>query len=173
MAGNVNVYPAIGLNGTDRCIYLSVPIRKSGGPVAGVLAVQVAASKADELLKSWSGGPAVLAYPQGVVFASNRPEWIMGVTGPLGDERLATIHNSRQFGEALGTARPRELPFNADENRATLEGHRYAIRARSLELDDPAGEWKVMIFDASDAWLSDASRLGITRSEEHTSESSH
>ena len=161
MAGNINVYPAMGLNGSDRSIYLTAPIRRPGGPVAGVLAVQVAAKRADELLKSWSGGPAILTSPQGVVFASSRPDWIMAVTGRLGDERLAAIRASRQFGESLANARPKELPFEAGDDRSTLDGHRYVLRTRALELDDPAGEWKVSIFDASDAWLSDWSRLKI------------
>ena len=161
IAGNMNVYPAVGLNGSDRSIYLSVPIRKPGGPAAGVLAVQVAASKADALLNSWSGGPAVLVSPQGVVFAANRPDWVMGVTAKVTDERLATIRKTRQFGDSMERARPLELPFKLDDDNSMLGGSRHAVRTRALELDDPAGEWKVMIFDATDAWLSGLSRLGI------------
>jgi len=162
MAGKANSYPAVGVNSSDRGIYLAVPIKQAAsGAAVGVLAVKIAARKADELLATWEGGPIAVVSPQGVVFASNQAGWMLGVAGRLSEPRLAAMRATRQFGKAFEQTRPSELPFDADAGEAALGGNRYMVRQQALELDDPLGEWKLMIFDDRDAWLSNAGRLAI------------
>jgi signal transduction histidine kinase/CheY-like chemotaxis protein/HPt (histidine-containing phosphotransfer) domain-containing protein len=161
MAGKVNVYPAVGINSNDRGFYLAVPIKKGEAELpVGALVVKISVRKFDELLKSWGGGPAVLVSPQGVVFASSRPDWLLGVAGRPDAQRLVDIRTTRQFGKAFGQNVP-QLLFDESAPGVDLNGEHFVLRSQHIDLDDPAGGWKLLVFDDSSAWLSLPIRGGI------------
>lgn len=98
-------YPALGATTGKRGLYVSVPV--VGGVDASVLGVAVAKTSLDELDQRMLSqpNPTLLVSAQGVVFAGNRPEWLMQTVYPVTSSELQAIHRTRQFGgEALRPA---------------------------------------------------------------------
>lgn len=152
--GKSNAYPAVGRNTNVRGIYLAAPIQAEGEAIAGVLVIKVSATKIDALLKTWDKGPVALVSPQGVIFASNRDDWLLSVVGALSKERLEAIRATRQFGREFAEGTPKTLPFEIHDTEVTIDTHRYAVYSQSLDFDDPQGDWRLMIFDDHANWLS-------------------
>ncbi|MDX8379668.1 MAG: EAL domain-containing protein [Gallionella sp.] len=148
LQGIPNVYPAIDRN--ERGIYLAAPIRASintKSQVIGAVVVKIGAAKLDSLLKSWTGGPAMLLSPLGVVFASSREDWLFHISGKVSQERVDKIRSSQQFGNLFDKALPRSLAFKLDTPQINIEGVRYMVRSNAIEWDDPAGEWRLVLLD--------------------------
>ena len=154
MEGSSNVYPVVGNSVEDRGIYLTAPVLspKSGAAPVGAAIVKVGAAKLDELLKTWTGGPAVLLSPHGVVYGSNRSDWLFRLTGVVDADRLKTIRASRQYGEIFEKPQPPALSFDVLSKQAQIEGQHYILRSLALEWNDPAGEWTFLLFDKQNPW---------------------
>jgi len=155
MQGIPSVYPAAGSISPERGIFLAAPIRaglaKKSKPV-GTVAVRVNAGKIDDLLKTWTGGPALLLSPQGVVFASSREDWLFRISGEVDGRRLRQISRARQFGNMFDQAAPRPLPFALPAPEARVGEGRYVVHARPLAWGDPAGDWMLILLDKRDPW---------------------
>ncbi len=155
MKGTSNIYPAVDSDTDERGIYLAAPVRKTPAPESppvGVLSVKISAEKLDALLSIWTGGPAVLISPHGVVFGSNRPDWLFRLTGNVTEERLKSIRESRQYGQVFKAPPPAALTFDVKSTEAKIEGQRYILRRLALEWNDPAGEWTFLLFDKQNPW---------------------
>lgn len=164
MQGTPNVYPAVGSNSNERGIYLAAPVRPALDDKAmpiGVVIVEVGADKLDALLKSWTGGPAMLLSPQGVVFATSRADWLFRVSGKMSGEQIAAIQRTRQFANLFDHAQPPPLSFTADTPEATIDGVRHAVRSLALDWNDPAGDWMLVLLDRRAHWWSQKEVLGF------------
>jgi diguanylate cyclase (GGDEF)-like protein/PAS domain S-box-containing protein len=164
MLGTPNVYPAVGIINTDRGIFLAAPLRatmSNTSEAIGVIAVKVGVDKLDELLRTWTGGIAVLLSPQGMVFAASRNDWLFRVAGEVTSKRLADIRRARQFGKTFDLASPVSLPFTLATPDATIEGVHYAVRSLALDWNDPAGDWMLAFLEKRAPWWSNWSVLGI------------
>jgi C4-dicarboxylate-specific signal transduction histidine kinase len=158
MAGDSNVYPVIGSNVDDRGIYLTAPVLsdnrspKSVAAPVGAVIVKVSAAKLDDLLKTWAGGPAVLLSPHGVVYGSNRADWLFRLTGKVNADWLKKIRESRQYGDIFEKPQLPALAFEVQSKHALIEGQHYTLRRLALEWNDPAGEWTFLLFDKQNPW---------------------
>ena len=162
MQGTPNVYPAVGVINANRGIYLAAPLRattndKSGA--IGAIVVKVGADKLDALLRTWTGGIAVMLSPQGVVFAANREDWLFRITGEVSPNRVAEIQRTRQFSYTFDQTPPIPLPFTLDTPETTVDGARYVVRSFPLEMNDPAGDWMLTFLEKRDHWWTNWSLL--------------
>ena len=163
LQGTSNAYPAVGVVNTTRGIYLAAPLRAAESNIStpiGAVVVRVGAQKLDALLGTWTDGIAVLLSPQGIVFATTRSDWLLGITGEPSAKRMAGIQHSRQFGDTLVQAPPPSLPFTLAMHDVTLDGVRYAIRSIPLEMNDPAGDWMLTFMEKRPPWWANWSVLG-------------
>ncbi|MDD2775404.1 MAG: response regulator [Gallionella sp.] len=153
--GIASVYPAVGKQSNERGVYLAAPVLAEAdlhaAPI-GVVAVKVGAGKMDALLKNWESGPAIIVSPQGVVFASNRPDWLFSLTGKVTPERIARIQEARQFGHRFIQANSASLPFVANSTETRINETRYVIRHIPLAWNDPQGEWTLVLLDQRQPW---------------------
>jgi signal transduction histidine kinase/DNA-binding response OmpR family regulator len=150
-----NVYPAVrnSRNGGERGVFLSAPVRlDSGATPVGTIGVKIGIGKLLNLLQSWSGGPALLVSPQGVVFAASRNDWEFRLTEGVSAAQREKILHAQQFGAALPQSRQPPLPFDTASTEAVVDGQHYAVRAQALEWNDPAGEWALVFLDHRTAW---------------------
>lgn len=164
LQGTSNVYPAVGVINTDRGIFLAAPLRatmSNASEAIGVIVVKVGVDKLDELLRTWSGGIALLLSPQGVVFASSRSDWLYRVTGDVSNKRIDDIRRAKQFGRTFDHISPAPLPFTLTAPETTIDDARYAVRSVSLDWNDPAGEWMLTFLEKRTFWWNNWNVLGI------------
>jgi PAS domain S-box-containing protein len=155
LQGTPNVYPAVGSNSNNRGIYLAAPLRIAMNTTSGLIGavvIKVGAEKLDALLKSWTDGTAVLLSPQGVVFATNREDWLFHTTGKMSANRLADIQRTKQFGKVFDQPPPSSLPFTLDTPETSIDGVRYAVRSLPLEWNDPEGDWMLTFLERREPW---------------------
>jgi len=161
--GHANVYVAVGTNSAQPGVYFATPVSSAptgGGPVLGVLVAKLSIAGIERLLAE-SGHPALLLSPQGVVFASNRPDWLFRVGGAVTAGRVGDIRASRQLGHVFDTAEPISLPFDPSAERAMIDGHESSVAAARLNWNDPGGAWTLALIDDRSQWLSPELRLAI------------
>jgi diguanylate cyclase (GGDEF)-like protein/PAS domain S-box-containing protein len=162
LQGTPNVYPAVGEN--NRGIYLAAPLHaemNSNTAAIGAVIVKIGAGKLDALLKSWRGGAAMLVSPQGIIFASSRNDWLFNIAGGMSGAQTAKIRLNRQFGTLFDKARRPSLPFNLDAQTASIDGVHYSVRSHSVEWDDPAGDWHLVLLDRRTPWWMQTSEIGF------------
>ena len=169
MQGTPSVYPAVSLISHDRGIFLALPIYatdKTTSNVIGVTVFRVSAEMLEGLLKTWKGGSAVLLSPDGVVFASNRDEWVFRVVGSLNSQKIFRIKESRQFDEVFDDLIATPMPFTPETfTRDTLETHidgeRFAVRSHLMEWVDPNGSWMLAFLEPRPPWWTQWNVLGF------------
>ncbi len=106
MKGKNVLYPAIGETTHRRGLYASAPIRDPSGNITGVFVIKSGLNLVDRLLASFKF-PMALVSPNGVVFATNRPEWRFHLLhAPLSPAEQERLRNSRQFDKQLLTEAP-------------------------------------------------------------------
>ena len=130
--GAISVYAAIGSNSQERGLYYAAPLYENDTPsssIIGVVMFKVGFELFDEVLKS-TQLPTVLLSPQGVVFASTRPEWLFAVAPPLTQARIDSIRASRQFGNHFDKGLASSLPFAPDAGEVVIDGVNYAVERR-------------------------------------------
>lgn len=162
--GSPNVYPGVGVISPERGIYLSAPLRaekNKNSPTIGAVVVKIGGDKLDGLLKTWTGGAAMVVSPQGVVFASSRDEWRFRIIERMGDSRLDDIRRSRQFGNVFDLAPPLPLSINIKNTKASIDGIGYAVRSQALDWSDPEGDWMLTFMERRAPWWTNLSVLAI------------
>jgi C4-dicarboxylate-specific signal transduction histidine kinase len=80
----------------------------------------------DTLLASRSS-TALLLSPQGVVFATNRPEWMGFMADKPTPERLKELRETKQFGKLFDDKEPALLPIPLQPGRVLAAGGRHGI----------------------------------------------
>ena len=161
--GQANVYPAIGSNSHERGLYFAAPIY--GGdtrdtPIVGVYTIKMPATDIDRQLER-SPHPVLVVSPDGVVFASNRPEWRLRMGGTLTPERRDQLERDKQFGNLLDGAGPARLPFALDGRDARLDGVLHAQSSSALNWPDDAGPWRVVVLQDKAEWLPLSQELAL------------
>ena len=92
-------YLALGTTSNKRGAYYSFPVFEKGGDVPIGLAVIKASIEEIENKLDLSGDEIVLVTaPPGIVFISNRRQWLYGATQALLDAQKKALARSRQFG---------------------------------------------------------------------------
>ena len=154
--GLSSVYPAVGSNTSERGIYLTAPVRRApttDAPPVGAISYKVSARVLDKLLDTWGDGPAVLISPHGVVFGSNRSDWLFRLTGVVTADRLKAIRESRQYGQIFKDAPLPALPFDVKSTEANIYGQHYSLHSLPMDdWNDPAGDWTFLLLDKQSSW---------------------
>ncbi|MDK9712604.1 MAG: PocR ligand-binding domain-containing protein [Sulfuritalea sp.] len=147
MQGMDNVYAAVSLARGDRSLYFSAPIYSettSGTEAIGAVVARNSAMKLDHLLRD-RNDVALLLSPQGVVYASNRAEWIGHLAGKPTPERLKAIRDLKQFGNMFENKEPALLPLEVTPGRHPFDGRRFAVATAKVQWNDPFGEWTLVL----------------------------
>jgi PAS domain S-box-containing protein len=133
-------YLALGVTSGKRGIYTSYPIYANVGedPV-GVVVVKSSIEVIENRLGLTSDDIVLVTDPNGVIFISNRGEWLFQMAWKVSPADLDEIAAERQFGtgpwEWIG------LEVDEDQNEAMLSGERYLVH--QVEIEDFPG-WKVI-----------------------------
>jgi len=124
------IYQALGVTTNKRGIYISVPVfSKLHDKVVGVLATKFGLDTLDVALQG-TQTPTVLVSPEGIVFASNRPEWMYKSLYPLDIEQRQKLIKSKQFG-----ANPLEnagIILTRNSTSVVINGDKYLISSRPV-----------------------------------------
>ncbi len=137
--GQAATYLALGTTSGRRGAYYSHPVYGDQGrnPI-GVAVIKSSIEQIEELVGNDDERVFVID-PQGVVFVSNRPDWLYHTLGKLSPEKVSQVAGSLQFGE--GPWKWSGLTLKDESTAVDREGHKY--RVGQLELDHYPG-WKVM-----------------------------
>ena len=158
-----SVHAAIGSNTQERSLYYAAPLYETETPssaIVGVVMFKVGFETFDEVLRR-SGMPTVLLSPQGVVFASTQPEWLLTVAPPLTQARIDAIRASRQFGKQFDSGVASSMPFAPDAREVVLKDVTYAVERHRVDWGDPGGAWQLAVLDDVSALLPMGTRLAV------------
>jgi len=97
--GDTSLYFALGVTSNKRGAYFSAPVYlNNGSKPAGVVVMKVAADHLEDWLKQLTGGYVMLLSPEGLIFASNRADWLYHLLWQVTPAETAKIAASNQFG---------------------------------------------------------------------------
>lgn len=150
--GVESVYAGVSQARGERMLFFAAPVfsesSRSSEPVGAVVA-RVGMAIVDEQLRR-GVDLAVLLSPQGVVFASSRPEWVGLLSGRITQERVRAIQEHRQFGDMFTKAAPRSLPIEVTSGVHGFEGERWAAISVPVRWNDPLGDWTLVVYEDLD-----------------------
>jgi len=156
LAGQANVYPAIGSNSHERGLYFAAPVYSGNSrdtPIAGVYTIKMPAAEIDRILARTKDAVLLLS-PDGVAFATNRNEWLFTMAGQPSPARRAQLEKDRQFGELFEGPGPLPLPFALDGGKHTrIKGRTFALESTELTWPDDGGHWRVVVMQDKAEWL--------------------
>ena len=143
MQGKTVLYPALGVTTLERGIYTSAPVYRRENQPAGVFVIKSGLGPVDHLLEDY-GEPLALVSPEGVVFASNRPEWVFRLSRqPLSQAEMARLTESRQFADQPLQGLPGGL--NLVAGFVTLDGERHGVVGAPVGIADSDGRsWQLL-----------------------------
>lgn len=99
MSGLHDVYLALGTTSKKRGAYLSYPVwGESDTQPKGVIVIKVAVQIMERNIIGASEGITLLVGPHGIIFSTNREDWLYKTLAPLTGDEKAEIADSRQFG---------------------------------------------------------------------------
>lgn len=134
--GRIFSYPAVGVTSKLRGIYTSIPIYKKGEkfPV-GVLTMKTGLDEIDNVLKVQKDIIAIIS-ADGIVFASNKPSWVLKSLKPLKEGTINDIRSSMQFGDGLFDKLPLDLDSNGNSFYAGMKKLDFAHAPMDIEESD-------------------------------------
>lgn len=149
MRGQTSVYAAVSMARGDRSLYFTAPVfseRAKATSGIGAVVARTNLAHVDALIKD-RFDVALLLSPQGIVFASNRAEWVGLIEGAPTAQRLKAIRDLKQFGAMFEKTAPSVLPFNSDKGVQRIDDRRYAVTAANVKWNDPSGDWKLLALE--------------------------
>lgn len=97
--GNPASYMALGVASNVRGVYSSHPVyREAGGAPVGVVVVKAPIERIEEEFRREFEGVVLLADPNGIVFSSNRRDWVYRSLRRISREEAGEIARTQQFG---------------------------------------------------------------------------
>jgi len=100
LQGKNVIYPALGKIITTRGIFFSSPIKDVNKNIIGVIVCKINVDEIDTILKEYKY-KSLISTSDGIVFSSNRKEWLFSSVYPLSAEKLEDIVKSKQFPDIL------------------------------------------------------------------------
>jgi PAS domain S-box-containing protein len=151
------VYPAVGVTTHQRGLYYSAPAycvceKECVSEIKGVVVIKMGLDAVDDFLEQYMN-PVALVSPQGVVFASNRPEWMYASAYPVDAPLASAISVKPQSGQSVPDKPAVPLPVNLAENTVHLNQRHYAVEQSELALHDSAGNWKLICLADQSNWV--------------------
>lgn len=137
--GNPASYMALGIASNVRGVYSSHPVFREGEETpAGVAVVKVSTAQMEEEFRRHAEGTVLLANPDGIVFLSNRKEWIGKSLRKLDPTEAGRISRTQQFGAGPWEWTGLEIGVGTDVRDAS--GTRYMLYR--MQVDSYPG-WSV------------------------------
>ena len=97
--GEPSTYMALGVTSNVRGVYSSHPVYAgSGDSPIGVVVIKVPIARIEEEFRQPFQGIVLLADPNGIIFASNRKEWLSRSLRRLSREEAELVARTQQFG---------------------------------------------------------------------------
>ena len=133
-------YLALGVTSKKRGAYYSYPVFEKGGDTPiGLAVIKVSIDLIESELGLSPDEVLLVADPRGVVFISNRKQWLYRLLEPLAQDEIEQITASRQFGK--GPWKWSGLKFVNSNQVIDLTGERYL--QHSTDLENHAG-WQII-----------------------------
>ncbi len=153
--GLPSVYPAVGVADHGRGLYLAAPVHATitdeSDPI-GIFVVRNNATQLDQTLADYPV-PAMIVSADGIVFASNRPEWILKLSKPLSPIQQKNLQENKQFGHLVSAHENYQyLPFQLTNDRIKWNDSWYAVNSSPLDWTDIQGEWKLVVLQDTRPW---------------------
>ena len=128
--GEVSVYPAIGVITKTRGLHLSSPVYgRSGNDPIGVLAMKIGISEIENLLVNKNEILGIMS-PDGIIFSSNRSDWLFRSTRPISQEIRYRLTKTRQFdGVEISP-----LLINLENDSVVIDGESYYVAHMPLPI---------------------------------------
>lgn len=151
MAGKRGRFFALGTTSHKRGYYFSAPIEIEGA-IRGVVVFKI---DVDDIEASWGGGDhqVIVTDPEGIIFMTDRPDWLYASVLPLTPERVARTEAHRRYAHA----EIRELAvtrgsFAADRELMTIPVEERPKEFLVVEEQMPEAGWTVkVLLDTSSA----------------------
>ena len=127
-----STYLALGTASNKRGVYFSFPVFEQGEDIPiGLVVIKASIDQIEKNL-SLSGDEMILVTsPSGVIFITNKSEWLFHTLNDLSKEDMARIARSRQFGE--GPWPWTGLRFGSDASARDADGNRYIVHSAVLD----------------------------------------
>lgn len=140
--GKTSIFPAVGYFTGQRGLHLSVPIyaRTDTAP-AGVLVIKIGIAEVENILHDQDEKIALLS-PEGIIFSTNQPDWLMHTTESLSSEDKKRLRTTRQFAQNIF----KPIHFSMHNNFTRIDDKRY----RAARTTTMIPGWDIISFqDAS------------------------
>lgn len=160
LAGHTVVYPALGSMTFQRGLYYAAPVYAehqtpdAEDQVIGVIVIKMPFSMIDELLQKTSDITTLIS-PLGIVFTSSIAEWLF-LSVPEQRHLSTGMEQASEHPEYDSDFfRKRSLPLALQFhlNGARWKGVNYAVQTFSIPLDDPAGDWTLLLLRNPSSWF--------------------
>ncbi|NLH17735.1 MAG: response regulator [Phycisphaerae bacterium] len=156
MKGQDVVYPAMGITTHQRGIYYSAPAYcKDEGDqlqIKGVVVIKVGLDGVDDYLEQYPD-PIALVTSSGIVFATNRPEWMYASVFPVDTSRGMRMTDDSQMNLLGSDSSAIRLAVNLSEKSVYLNDHQYAVESSELSLQDAGGKWTLISLADPSYWF--------------------
>ncbi len=143
MQGMQTMYAAFGSNSLERGFYVSTPLlpqsesNHADRKPIGVIVAKLGFDEIDRLLSKQKMPFAVMS-PEGVVFASNVPDWLYQVIGT--EDQLNRARSEKRVNNAYREKDPTLIPLSNDGN-IRHKGKTLSIHTTDISWPDPSGTW--------------------------------
>ncbi len=154
MRGEKNVYAAVGIQTRKRGIHFTAPIFADGrrSAVIGTVSVRLDVSALQKNL-DFESAPVMLLAPNGIVFASNRPEFLYHRTRALRPVERRVLKTERRFSIRFDHTDPPLLSFAPlREGPVRFGGRDYSLLRETLDWRDAEGPWTVVYLHGASPW---------------------
>lgn len=143
MQGMQTMYAAFGSNSLERGFYVSTPLhiqsenKQADWKPIGVIVAKLGFDEIDRLLSKQKTPFAVLS-PEGVVFASNVPDWLYQVIGT--ESQLDRAKSEKRVNNAYKEKDPVLIPLSTD---GTIRHNNKILSMHTTDIGwpDPSGTW--------------------------------
>jgi PAS domain S-box-containing protein len=140
IGGAHGAYLALGVTSGKRGVYQSYPVYSNPAkPPVGVAVIKSSIEKGELELGLLADDIVLITDPAGVIFISNRPEWLLQLAWQKTPEEILAIKEERQFGPGpwrwVGLQQTDDLHVNDDQDR------RYIIHRAPI---DRFPDWQIL-----------------------------
>ncbi|MGD8381026.1 MAG: PAS domain-containing protein [Syntrophobacterales bacterium] len=130
--GNPATYMALGITSKKRGVYYSYPVYGEGGNTPrGVAVIKASIEPIEEEFSQTYEGIVLLTDPHGIIFISNREDWLFHSLWELSPDELADVVNSLQFG--IGPWKWIGLQIKQDKYVVDEAKNRYLMYRKKVE----------------------------------------
>jgi PAS domain S-box-containing protein len=152
--GRPTVYLALGITSEKRGIYCSHPVygEENSQPL-GVAVVKASITPMEKEFSQTYNGIASLVSPEGVIFLSNREDWLYRFIWAPSQEHISRVAQSRQFGD--GPWEWAGLRAMDGDHASDLSGREYVLH--KAETEHYPG-WTIIYLQSMDLIRQDVSR---------------